>query len=1161
MNRSHRLRRSSRLFLAASVVCLKFTCGAFGADDTWTSGSGTWTSTDNADWSLGHPPAAGDNAHIEDTDGTSRIVIYGYTGSAPMLSTVTVANFGVGTNALWFTISGLTLSCQNENVASADSHNGSNGVIYQSAGTNDISGSLNVGIYQGDSGFYSLQGGTLDITSSSGEEFIGYGGTMNQGAGWNVLDGANIVLDSGGSYSLSGTGTLSGASVETIGTGGLGTFTQSGGLNAQGELNVGVGTGSSGTYTISNGSVNEVENPTIINIGIQSGTGLFSQSGGTVNAGTLSVGGGVDSETSGNGTYSLSGTGTLSIWSVVFEGPNLGIHPASSGPAAGEELIGDYGPGTFIQTGGTNSLDSYSSLYLGVNTGISGYYSLSSTSSASTLTVGNSEYVGYAGTGTFIQTGGTHTVGGSLYLGANTGASGIYSLSGTGLLSVSGTENIGDSDSTQPDGSTGTFTQSSGTTNDVTGNLYLGSYTYDHGTYNLLGGTLAITGSSGAENIGNGGTATFNQSGSSVNTLAAGDSLYIASFSGTGFYSLTSAGTLTSGNNEYVGYSANGTFVQSGGTNTNTAGSAWLYLGYTSGCSGNYSLSGGKVLTSAMSVGYGFDCTGTFNQSGGSLTASSFINVADQSFSKGYYTLSNNGSLSTPFLAVGVGTDSVGSFVQTGGSAAVTNNLYVAGGSGSTGQYVLEGTGALTVSNDAYVGGNSSGAGGAGVFDLYGGATATVATTGTLTIYNTTSTQVNLADSATLSVGSLNTSGNPSLFLGNQLSTGWTSGTLSITGTAGLTIGSGQPLGSNLTLYNGEVLNVTGPLTNDSSNTFTINDTALTVNGGVFNYGTMDFTNGAYGLFQGTFVVHGIVNTDPSNVSFQNLTIESGGSFQTTAGDTITVSGNLVNNGTFSGDGNVAVAGSVTGTGSLSVGTSSGSLSTVTMAGLNTSSVTINSTGKLTLTAGGATNAVNSLVINSGGVLNLTTTKLIINYGGGSDPITTIAGYIKSGYNGGHWNGPGIMSTTAQTPTNGLYYGIGYADGEDKVVAGLTSGQIEIMYTLLGDANLDGLVNGSDFNILAANFNQSITGWDQGDFNYDGLVNAADFNALAANFNQGVSGGTSSGDIAALDAFAVANGLTLPTSSVPEPASFTVGAAFLFGVVTLRNRRASRRHS
>jgi hypothetical protein len=43
-------------------------------------------------------------------------------------------------------------------------------------------------------------------------------------------------------------------------------------------------------------------------------------------------------------------------------------------------------------------------------------------------------------------------------------------------------------------------------------------------------------------------------------------------------------------------------------------------------------------------------------------------------------------------------------------------------------------------------------------------------------------------------------------------------------------------------------------------------------------------------------------------------------------------------------------------------------------------------------------------------------------------------------------------------------------------------------FTLLGDANLNGVVNSSDFNILAANFNQSIAGWGQGDFNYDSLV-------------------------------------------------------------------------
>jgi hypothetical protein len=185
--------------------------------------------------------------------------------------------------------------------------------------------------------------------------------------------------------------------------------------------------------------------------------------------------------------------------------------------------------------------------------------------------------------------------------------------------------------------------------------------------------------------------------------------------------------------------------------------------------------------------------------------------------------------------------------------------------------------------------------------------------------------------------------------------------------------------------------------------------------------------------------------------------------------------------------------------------------------------------------------------------LDVNNDHLIITYGA-SDPITTIASYIASGYNGGHWNGPGIISSAALTNASGLLYGVGYADGKDGVVAGLAPGQIEVAYTLLGDANLDGLVNSADFNILAANFNQSITGWDQGDFNYDGLVNSADFNALAANFNQGVSGAASAGDMAALDAFAAANGLSMPTS-VPEPASAAL--MVMAGLGILRRRRRS----
>jgi len=116
-------------------------------------------------------------------------------------------------------------------------------------------------------------------------------------------------------------------------------------------------------------------------------------------------------------------------------------------------------------------------------------------------------------------------------------------------------------------------------------------------------------------------------------------------------------------------------------------------------------------------------------------------------------------------------------------------------------------------------------------------------------------------------------------------------------------------------------------------------------------------------------------------------------------------------------------------------------------------------------------------------------------------PIASIAAWIASGYNGGAWNGTGIMSTIAQTDPN---YGIGYADSADPGnPANLASGQIEVMYTLLGDANLDGKVNGTDFNLMAANFNQSVTdGWDEGDFNYDGKVNGNDFVLLADNFNQ-----------------------------------------------------------
>jgi hypothetical protein len=318
-----------------------------------------------------------------------------------------------------------------------------------------------------------------------------------------------------------------------------------------------------------------------------------------------------------------------------------------------------------------------------------------------------------------------------------------------------------------------------------------------------------------------------------------------------------------------------------------------------------------------------------------------------------------------------------------------------------------------------------------------------------------------------------------------------------------------------------------------------------------------NWNNGFYADYyvDGSNVVFNDVNNATSNggtnSSAYNVTLNT-----TVNPGSVTVNNSLGNYTISGAGGKIADAGAFTksGTGTLTLGTA-----------LSVGSMSITSgTVKLATSVSGGTGPaitspinLTSLSITGSGVLDINNDHLIITYGA-TDPITTIAGYIKTGYNGGGWNGTGgIISSAALTNASGLIYGVGYADGKDHVVVGLSSGQIEVAYTLLGDANLDGLVNGSDFNILAANFNQSITGWDQGDFNYDGLVNASDFNELAANFNQGVSGAASAGDVAALDAFAVANGLTLPTSSVPEPANAALMG--MAGLGILRRRRRSSR--
>jgi probable HAF family extracellular repeat protein/autotransporter-associated beta strand protein len=221
--------------------------------------------------------------------------------------------------------------------------------------------------------------------------------------------------------------------------------------------------------------------------------------------------------------------------------------------------------------------------------------------------------------------------------------------------------------------------------------------------------------------------------------------------------------------------------------------------------------------------------------------------------------------------------------------------------------------------------------------------------------------------------------------------------------------------------------------------------------------------------------------------------------------------------------------------------------------------VSIGAAGRLELADGAGESSPNSeasqllqiswMSITAGGVMDIRNNHFFVADSGGAaddETFASILGWIKDG---------------AIVSTKGLAgYGVGLVDGDDGVSGAIASfGQIEVAYTLEGDANLDGKVDATDFGIFAPNFGLATSlGWEAGDFNYDGKVDAGDFAAFAPNFglqDGGTALGLPAADLAALDAFASANGLPLP--SVPEPAC----GVFLAGIVigTLLKRRRGRK--
>src|SRR5262249_30007006 len=143
--------------------------------------------------------------------------------------------------------------------------------------------------------------------------------------------------------------------------------------------------------------------------------------------------------------------------------------------------------------------------------------------------------------------------------------------------------------------------------------------------------------------------------------------------------------------------------------------------------------------------------------------------------------------------------------------------------------------------------------------------------------------------------------------------------------------------------------------------------------------------------------------------------------------------GNLNQNTQFDGTIVNGTGGTVSGT---KVGTGS-----LTLTGNNTYTGNTTVAGGTPIARGGAQNPI----LNGPAAATLNAGKLVLDYNGGSDPLTQVQGILGPSYP--TFTSGQIHTSNAADPTKG----IGYSDNT-------STSQLTVKYTYFGDANLDGQV-------------------------------------------------------------------------------------------------------
>jgi T5SS/PEP-CTERM-associated repeat protein len=586
-----------------------------------------------------------------------------------------------------YTISGGALNAKVETVGYSGG-----GTFTQSGGANTITTNLALGAMPGSSGTYDLSGlGNLSAASEM-VGALGYG-SFTQSGGTNTVNGLftlGLAPGGQGSYALSGTGQVE-AQAMAVGYGGVGYLSQSAGqCTIAATLSIADQPGSIGQAQLGGGTLWAFKEV----IG-NSGNGSFTQTGGShfvatdmvlaqnagstglfrLTAGTAYLDWSVTSG-AGNSFFIVDGGVLNGPYSIAVTNLYIGDAPDSAGVlssisptprtiTAGYYFVGKGGTGTVTHGSGFTSVDYEFSL--GVDSSGKGTYTL--TGGSSTLQAAL-EYIGRFGTGTFTQDSGVNYAG-PMYVGAEYGSTGSYTLSGTGEVDVNYLH-VGKS-------GTGTFTQSGGgSANYVMGPLYVGTDYGSSGLYKLIGGTLSVD---DVERIGEAGTGTFTHTGG-TNSVAA---IYIGCQpTGNGTYNFWSNTSLSVGD-LYVGCSGVGTFSQGANTVSVTRD---LVIASSAGGTGTYtSTSGTLAVTGSLYVGSAG--SGSFVQTGGGTTVGGNLSIADQPGSVGSYKMTGT----SPSLGANyeyVGGAGAGTFTQTAGTNTCSR-VYIADQPGSSGAYYLQG--------------------------------------------------------------------------------------------------------------------------------------------------------------------------------------------------------------------------------------------------------------------------------------------------------------------------------------------------------------------------------------------------------------------------------------------------------------------------------------